>query len=109
MAMCFPSIAPTQWGIFQKLLKSSAIFFHCSDVLGGLKYVSLKASQMAEHVSCMILLTVVLPILYAKDMLCCEFPEAKYLIVSASLSAGSIACLVLVSFFLMAGPTFDSK
>lgn len=99
IAICFPSIAPTQWGIFQMLLKSPVICFQSSDVLGGFKYISLRASQMAKQVSCMILLTVFLPSLYAKDMLCCEFPEAKYIIVNASLSVASIGCLILVVFF----------
>ena len=64
---------------------------------------------MAKQVPSMILLTVFLPILYAKDILCCEFPEAKYLIVNASFSAGSIACLILAVYILMCGPTIDSK
>ena len=56
---------------------------------------------MAKHVFLMMLLTVFLPILYEKDMLWCELPKAKYLMVNASLYAGSVACLITVEFLLL--------
>jgi hypothetical protein len=62
MAMLFPSMEPMQWGVFHSFMNSSDMFFNASCGQDAFKYFSCKASHNAQHVSLIMLLTVVLPI-----------------------------------------------
>lgn len=76
--MCFPSIAPQQFGKFHFSSKSLAIFFHSSS-WGTLKTFSCKFCQMAAQVSPTIFVIVEGAIRYAYDKEAMLSPEARYL------------------------------
>ena len=97
--MCFPSIAPTTWDIFQKSRKSFSIFFQSSLEEGGFSYESFKTLKMASQVSLSIRLKVDLPMRYAKDSDCCGSSEARNRSMTASLSpAGTFICGMVRKF-----------
>ena len=95
--MCFPSIAPTTWGIFQKSLNSFATFLQSFLEEGGFRYGSFKTLKMAVQVSLNIRLKVDLPMRYTKDSDCCDSPETRNRSVTASLLPAGIASRRLVS------------
>lgn len=109
IAMCFPSIAPIQCGRCQTDSKSLEMFFQSVADFEGLTYLSFNAFQMALSVSWIMWLTVVLPILYEKLILCWSSPLAKYRRVKVSLSAALMACLIFVLTLVTKGPTKLSK
>ena len=101
MAMCFPSMAATQFVKFHFLRKPSASYTHSSDVEGAVITSSIYSSHVAKHAS----LTTAERVLSGTTQEYCisEYlaPETKWRRVAANLRRGSKGSLHQVYCFRM--------
>mgnify|MGYP006961464696 CR=1 FL=1 len=72
-------MAPMQWAKFVLSLKSCAISNHSVSVNAGGKTSGCKISQIALHVSPIMLFAVLTPTRYWYDIEIIESPDARYL------------------------------
>ena len=103
--ICFPSIAPMQFGKFHSSWNSLAIRSQSLVADGTFRYCSWRASHIALHISRKRFDIVDLPMRNKNEWVCWESPVIKYLNVTIRHSASEIEFLDRHSFFAMNGPT----